>query len=238
MLINGVFAGVTMASRPLIDRNAAQDLSDVYESIKSDCVRRICKDLGLGIEAWNKRRQKEWRDQYAVAMVCKTKDGNRTMWRRRDADPFVNYEGKSIELGEAGKLPEDDGRRPEGQRQTAPRQPEPQPELRREAPRQANPEPEDAQVVEEKPAPAPAKVRTIMAAQLPTVWTYIKKAGLDQDLVSAMAFLHEQMGLAMVAGEPTKETFDKMAMQMPYNAIAGCTQKLNAIAAAKAQKAQ
>jgi len=237
MLINGVFAGVTMASRPLIERNVAQDISDVYESIKSDCVRRICKDLGLGIEAWNKRRQKEWRDQYAVAMICRTRDGNRVMWRRRDADVFMDYAGKSIELGEVGAVSEDDGKRPEGQRQTAPaRQPEPEPEPKRQEPRPAKPEPEDAQVVQEQPAPAPTKVRTIMAAQLPTVWTYIKKAGLDQDVVSAMAFLHEQMGLAMVAGEPTKETFDKMAMQMPYNAIAACTQKLNAIAAGRVKE--
>lgn len=227
LFIGGVFAGVTMASRQMHDKNAAQDMSDVYESIKSDCIRRLCKDLGLGIEAWNKRRQKQWRDQYAVKMLCRTRDGNKAQWRRIDADPFTNWEGKSIELGEAKDVPESpDGKR--APQQSAPPPPQPEPprapkvEVVPDSPKQAAP-----------PTPPKAGGMKILPAQERMIFARMRTATLlvGDDGLPAMEWLMNEMGIELIQddGKTSAENLAAMIKEIPGARVTECAKKLDAM---------
>lgn len=229
LFIGGVFAGVTMASRQLHDKNAAQDMSDIYESIKSDCIRRLCKDLGLGIQAWNKREQKRWRDLYAVRVLCRTKDGNVARWRRTDADPFVDWQGKSIELGEAKDVPET----PDGKRPSQPSAPPPQPEpprapkvevVRDEPPKQAA-----------SPTPPKAVGMKILPAQINNIRLRLKQATKatdkpDGDPDMAVQILCE-FGIPFQDADdrPAAEVLESMMKEIPGGRVQELAKKLDAL---------
>ena len=232
LFIGGVFAGVTMASRQMHDKNAAQDMSDVYESIKSDCIRRLCKDLGLGIEAWNKRRQKQWRDQYAVRVLCRTRDGNKAQWRRIDADPFTNWEGKSIELGEAKDVPES----PDGKRQAQQSAPTPQPEPPR-APKVEvvhDEPPKQGASQQQKPATGGMK---ILPAQERMIFARMRTVNLlvGDDGVPAMEWLMNEMGIELIQDDhkTSAENLAAMIKEIPGVRVTECAKKLDGMKGAQ-----
>lgn len=227
LFIGGVFAGVTMASRQMHDKNEAQDMSDVYESIKSDCIRRLCKDLGLGIEAWNKRRQKQWRDEFAIKVLCRTRDrGNVPRWRRRDADEFVDWSGKSIEIAESKDVPETpDGKRPPQQSAPPPEPPRaPKVEVvHDEPPKQAAPQP---------PKPATGGMK-ILPAQERMIFARMRTANLlvGDDGVPAMEWLMNEMGIELIQddGKTSAENLAAMIKEIPGNRVTECAKKLDAL---------
>src|SRR4029077_14842555 len=87
LFVGGVYCAEALASRKFYD-NGQMTLDDVAEAIKSDCKRRVAKDLGIATECWNRRFAKKWKDQYAVEVVVQTKTGNVKRMRRKDADPL------------------------------------------------------------------------------------------------------------------------------------------------------
>ena len=94
LFIGGVYVAEAIASRDYQPDNARMDLSDVAEAIKSDALRRCCKDLGIAIECWNKRWTQRWRHEHAIKVVArvwsKGQQSNKNLWRRKDSDPFPN----------------------------------------------------------------------------------------------------------------------------------------------------
>ena len=234
MMVGGVYAGASMASRSLNDENRNQDLSDVYEAIKSDALRRICKDLGLGLEAWNKRRAKQWRDEYCIRMLVRTKNGNKPMWRRRDADPFLGWDGKSIEISEAIEVPES----PDGKRQSSPQQaaPSPQPDP---PPRAAKVEiVHDAQPKQQPPPqPKPAGGMKILPAQERMIFARMRTAGLlvGEDGVPAMEWLMNEMGIELIQDDhkTSAENLAAMIKEIPGVRVTECAKKLDGMKGAQ-----
>lgn len=90
LYIRGCFVSKAIGQAQKHD-NSLQTWGDVYESAKSDCLVRCCKDLGVGKECWNRRYASDWVEKYAVKVPVRRKDGAVTyQWRRKDAPPFWN----------------------------------------------------------------------------------------------------------------------------------------------------
>lgn len=113
LFVSGVYVAEALSSRRYYADNAQMDMSDVAEAIKSDALRRCCKDLGIATEAWNKRWIRTWKEKYAIEVIVQTNKGNVKQWRRRDGEPL------------RGEITSDGGQRndttsfvPSGSRQT------------------------------------------------------------------------------------------------------------------------
>jgi hypothetical protein len=96
LMVGGVYASEALSSREYFENNSQMSIDDVAESIKSDALRRCCKDLGIALEPWHRRFAEKWKRQFAVEVVVQTQRGNQRQWRRKDGDKLRN------ELGEAG----------------------------------------------------------------------------------------------------------------------------------------
>jgi hypothetical protein len=99
LFVRGRFVSQAWGSARYSENNARADYSDSLETVKSEVLRRLCKDAGIGLEAWNKRFALSWRDRYAVKVFVK-EDGKTTVrWRRKDDPPFTDYKDDPIETG-------------------------------------------------------------------------------------------------------------------------------------------
>lgn len=87
---------VSEAIGEMVFRPTNQQMSWVTarEGAKSDCLTRCCKDLGLGLDMWNRRFGNDWKAKYAVRKRCvHFKSGEiKYFWRRKD-DPALYVNG-------------------------------------------------------------------------------------------------------------------------------------------------
>jgi hypothetical protein len=213
LFCRGVYVSEALASRRYY-ANGNQTRDDVAEAIKSDCLRRCCKDLGIGLEAWNRRRQEHWRREHAIGVLCSTSQGNKKQWRRIDGDP-LNGE-ISTPVKSAG-VEEEKGREKAS----------PAPPVARTA---ATPPPQAPQAPPAvKSAPtlkiAPkseSTTLTVTDSQVRLLWTRALGAMLvvGDDAEKFIDFLHENcmIDIPARAGKKSKETAAHMARQLPAGA--------------------
>jgi hypothetical protein len=109
LYIRGFFVARAMGEADYIPSNKNMSWATVYESAKSDCLVRCCKDLGFIGKLWQPQYIEWWKKMYAVR-VWRTGDGSRTKpgyyWRRKDAEPWsdemaeepVNYDSLNRSL--------------------------------------------------------------------------------------------------------------------------------------------
>jgi len=190
LFVTGVYVAEAIASRTLYEDNRQMSLDDVAEAIKSDALKRCCKDLGIAWECWDKRWAETWKRKHAVKVACRVwsrgQQMTRELWRRKDADPL---EG---ELSSESKKAV--GAAAEKAAKTPPQQPLPS-----EASAAAQPEPESAP----RPAPAgAARGATINQGQVKLVLARGRAAGLisGNDPALLMDVLG-RAGLALVEQE-------------------------------------
>lgn len=97
LVILGRVVGTSFGSIKYQPTNKRMDFADAAEGVKSNALTRICKDLGIAAECWDRRWCDAWRDEHAVhvyAMVKKWRKGHgevlvqEALWRRIDAKPF------------------------------------------------------------------------------------------------------------------------------------------------------
>lgn len=102
MLIRGSFVSRAMGEAEYHADNPMQSWASVYESAKSDCLVRCCKDLGIAKELWMPAYGRAWQKKYAIKVwrekTGKSKNGNigSFQWRRKDVDKFYDEKGASI----------------------------------------------------------------------------------------------------------------------------------------------
>lgn len=240
LLIGGVFAGVSMSGMRLIEKNPNQDLGDVYEKIQSDCLRRICgKTLGIGIEAWNKRRQKQWRDKHAIPVLTQDYRGDKKVqWRREDADPFIDgRSGKSIEIMapyvEAPEIPNTPPKPPAAPSKTPPAPPvapsvKPEPQ----APLAAKPAGPVA-----APKSAVGSALKILPVQARAIENRLTEAGLvdGENAQPAREWLSNEAGLEIIIDDTKSSVNNMRAMiaEIPGNQVSAIARKLEAMAKEK-----
>lgn len=104
LFIEGKFVSRAMGEAKLITENKNMTWATVYESAKSDCLTRVCKDLGIFGELWEPGYVDAWLDQYALKVWRKnypSNGKNTAYWRRKDRKPFW-WEQKQNEQQEQG----------------------------------------------------------------------------------------------------------------------------------------
>jgi hypothetical protein len=98
LIVRGNYVATAVGEAELHSDNKNQSWASVWESAKSDCITRCCKDLGIASELWQPQFAAQWQNKYAVAVWCKMKDGkSKKLWRKKTAAPFWNEQGQPQE---------------------------------------------------------------------------------------------------------------------------------------------
>lgn len=94
LVADGRVVATAIGSGKYYGSNARMDYSDVAESLKSDALKRCCKDLNMLSELWDPQWCREWRNEYGVHVFVAEKSRKSQKietvdhWRRIDAEPF------------------------------------------------------------------------------------------------------------------------------------------------------
>jgi hypothetical protein len=96
LYVRGAFVARAMGEAKYIVSNTQQSWASVYESAKSDCLVRCCKDLGIAKELWQPAFGRKWQTEHAIKVWRdktwnpKSKKDGVYQWRRKDVDPFYD----------------------------------------------------------------------------------------------------------------------------------------------------
>jgi hypothetical protein len=217
LLIQGTYVSEALGSKKYF-ANGNQSRDDVAEGIKSDCLKRCCKDLGIALEVWNKRRQESWRRQYATQVLVATSRGNEKQWRRADADPLKNEIPGSIVkptevVGDKGVLPSNETPATVPQAHVAPPPPSTPPPAAKPGPRA---------VPKAAPVKAAGPVVTVTDGQIQLLWRRARAAGLvvGEDAEQWITFLAENCMVPIPdrSGKKSTETAVAMMRTLPAGA--------------------
>jgi len=82
----GQFIAYAVGGAKYQESNQRMKWDDTLETVKSNALMRLCKDLGIASECWDKRFAAKFKAKYCVKVWVEKK--NRPQWRRLDAEPF------------------------------------------------------------------------------------------------------------------------------------------------------
>ena len=89
LYIRGKFVARGMGESDYIPSNPLSSWASAYESAKSDCLVRCCKDLGIAKEMWMPQYQRNFLKKNCIQVYRRDAKSNRNwQWRRRDSAPF------------------------------------------------------------------------------------------------------------------------------------------------------
>ena len=86
LYVRGNFVARACGSHRKQESNQIQSWADCYESAKSDCITRCCKDLGIAKELWSREYDQKWIAKNAVK-IYNSKRG-KWLWRKNTDEPF------------------------------------------------------------------------------------------------------------------------------------------------------
>lgn len=88
LFVNGAFVGQAAGEADYIPNNPRMSYATATEACKSNAIMRLCKDLGIASECWNRRFTAKFKSTHCV-LVYRTKHAKRPyQWRLKDAEPF------------------------------------------------------------------------------------------------------------------------------------------------------
>lgn len=93
LIVNGCFVADSIGEADYHPNNDRMSYATAAEALKSNALSRLCKDLGIASECWDKRFAEGWIDKYAVAVWRRDAKKRAPQWRRRDAKPFYDETG-------------------------------------------------------------------------------------------------------------------------------------------------
>lgn len=89
LLVKGLPVAFAYGEQEFNETNAEQTYGDAVEGTNSSAIRRLAKQIGVGLELWDKDWLQNWLDTYAVAVRVKYKSGYiTTQWRRKVDKPL------------------------------------------------------------------------------------------------------------------------------------------------------
>ena len=112
LYVRGAFVARAMGEAKYIQSNEQQTWASVYESAKSDCLVRCCKDLGIAKELWQPAFGRDWQAKYAVKVWREKVKGGCYQWRRKDVAPFYDEKQKQEKKEAAPTIPGQPDSRP------------------------------------------------------------------------------------------------------------------------------
>jgi len=84
LYIAGKFAASAIGEATYIEENMQMTWSDACEATKSNAIMRCCKDIGIGLEMWDKKFSEQFKKEHCVRVFRK---GN-AVWRLKTSEPF------------------------------------------------------------------------------------------------------------------------------------------------------
>ena len=95
LYIKGKYAASAIGEQNYIESNAQMTWSDACEATKSNVIMRCCKDLGIGLEMWDKKFVVKFQKEFCVQVWRKPKQGkeNKPQWRLKESEPFFDETG-------------------------------------------------------------------------------------------------------------------------------------------------
>jgi len=64
LIARGCFIAEAIGDGNYFTKNASQNYGDAFEASKSAALRRCCKDMGIGLQAWSKEFTEAWKAKY------------------------------------------------------------------------------------------------------------------------------------------------------------------------------
>lgn len=83
LVIKGAFIADATGDMKYWYNNEEMTFADCAEGAKSDCLRRVCKAMGIGLKLWEPEYIRAWKSMYAESYD----DGKKTKWRKRKEAP-------------------------------------------------------------------------------------------------------------------------------------------------------
>ena len=93
LMVRGHFVSESVGEAEYHLSNRMQSWASVWESSKSDCITRCCKDLGIANELWKPEFINNWIEKYAIKVWLEPKkegDKKTIAWRKKKSNPFWN----------------------------------------------------------------------------------------------------------------------------------------------------
>lgn len=125
LIAHGRYVSEAMGGAEYNPANSRMLWSDACETVKSNAVMRLCKDLGLAGDCWDRRYIAQWKKKHAIAVWVEKwkmdsgwKVSGQIQWRRADADP-LNKEIRPVAEGETKIWLDDKGKERDGGQQRA-----------------------------------------------------------------------------------------------------------------------
>ncbi|KKM18092.1 hypothetical protein LCGC14_1669180 [marine sediment metagenome] len=73
--------------------NPRASWSDALETTKSDALARLCKDIPMAGQCWDRRHNDRFKREQCVLVYDNTNDGTKLHWRTLDREPFLGEQG-------------------------------------------------------------------------------------------------------------------------------------------------
>lgn len=88
LYIRGIFNNEAMGEMRYHGASKRATYASACEGARSDVLSRLGKDLGIGLECWDRAWTEKWKSEYAVLVTVKDGKDLIGQWRRKDAPPF------------------------------------------------------------------------------------------------------------------------------------------------------
>jgi hypothetical protein len=98
LMVRGAYMATAVGEAELHSENTMQSWASVWESAKSDCITRCCKDLGIAAELWQPDFNRKWIEKNAVKVFVDTNKGKgekkiKVQFRKKNTPAFWNEIG-------------------------------------------------------------------------------------------------------------------------------------------------
>ena len=93
LMVRGCYMATAVGEAEYHDNNKGQSWASVWESAKSDCITRCCKDLGIASLLWQPQFSQQWQQDNAAKVFVNNNGNSKAVWRKKDAKPFWNETG-------------------------------------------------------------------------------------------------------------------------------------------------
>jgi hypothetical protein len=91
LVIRGCMVSEAVGEAELHADNPNQSIASCWESAKSDCITRCCKDLSIAMQIYSPNYIRKWQQDHAMQVWVE--NSNKPVWRKIDAQPFWNERG-------------------------------------------------------------------------------------------------------------------------------------------------
>lgn len=108
LFVHGHFVASAVGEMDYQPGNSRMSWATATEGVKSDALKRCCKDLGIGAECWDRHFTARFHTEHCLLVETDTRSsGRRYDWRRSDAPALPGEKGPAPEGAVAGRV--DDG---------------------------------------------------------------------------------------------------------------------------------